>query len=236
MGHVAVCRMPLHGWRRRDYNRAMSPPARQLAAIVIADVAGYAEMIDADEAGGHERFGDLTGNIFKPLLKQHNGRLVQIKSDALLSTFTSAVAAVNFAVDVQRTLPIHQSDWPHGHRMRFRLGIGLGEVIIEGDDVHGDGVRVADQLRELADPGGILIAGSVVDQVRRRLDHVAFEDMGPREVEDMPDPVPAYRVLLDPSVIEVEADGGKVLTGRRIALALLVLVLFAGAALWKLRG
>jgi len=228
--------MPLHGWRPRDYNQVMSPPDRQLAAIVIADVAGYTQMIDADEAGSHERFGDLTENIFKPLLKQHNGRLVETKGDALLSTFTSAVAAVNFAVDVQRTLPIHQGDWPNGQRMRFRLGIGLGEIIIEGDDVHGDGVRVANRLRELTDPGEILIAGSVLDQVRRRLDHVAFEDMGPGEVEDMPDPVPAYRVLLDPSVIEEEADGGKVFTGRRIALALLVLVLFAGAALWKLRG
>jgi adenylate cyclase len=214
----------------------MSTPERQLAAIVIADVAGYARLVEVDADGTQGHFGDLAENIIKPLLKQHNGRLIDAKDDTLLSTFTSAVAAVNFAVDVQRTLPIHQGDWPSDQRMRLRLGINLGDVIVKGDSVTGDGVKVAAALLELADPGGIVVAGNVLEQVRRRLDHVAFEDMGPREVENMPDPVPVYRVLLDPSVIEEEADGGKILTGRRIALALMVLVLFAGAALWKLRG
>ncbi len=203
----------------------MSSPERQLAAIVIAH-----------GVGAHEECGDLVEDIFKPYLKQFNGRLIRAGDDQLLLTFTSAVAAVNFALDVQRTLPIHQSDWPQERRLRFRLGINLGEIIVEGDDIQGDGVDAAAGLGALAEPGGIVIAGNVLEQVRRRLDHVAFEDMGPQSLADMPGPVPAYRVLLDVAVVEKAVRGGSIFTGRRIALALLVLVLLAGAALWKLRG
>jgi class 3 adenylate cyclase len=97
-------------------------------------------------------------------------------------------------------------------------------------------VAVAAALGALADPGGITIAGNVLEQVRRRLDHVAFEDLGPQQLGGRIEPVPSYRMLLDPSAIKVEAKRGKTFTGRRIALALLVLVLFAGAALWQLRA
>jgi len=201
----------------------MSSANRQLAAIVIAHTVG-----------AHERSGELLQDIFRPYLKQYNGRLLKAGDDRLVLAFTSAVAEVNFALDVQRTLPIHQSDWPQGQRLRFRLGINLGDIVVDGDAVHGDGVDVAAGLGALVEPGGILIAGNVLNQVRRRLDHVAFEDMGPQNVANGPGPVSSYRVLLDPPAVAAAGGGGRLLTGRQLALALLVLILFSGMVYWKL--
>ncbi|MBT3333342.1 MAG: adenylate/guanylate cyclase domain-containing protein [Rhodospirillaceae bacterium] len=214
----------------------MSEPNRQLAAIVIADAVGYSQMIQADETGTRTRFNELAEGIFKPLLAQYRGRLMKTKDDAFLITFNSAVAAVSFAADVQRILPVHQSQWPDDHRIRFRIGVNLGEVIVEGDDVHGDGVNVAARLEAVADPGGILITGNAYEQVRRRMDQVAFEDVGPQDVPDYPGSIPAYRVLLDPDIVDQNVPRASKSARWQVVFGLAVLVVIAGAALWTLQS
>ncbi|MDE0943628.1 MAG: adenylate/guanylate cyclase domain-containing protein [Alphaproteobacteria bacterium] len=213
----------------------MSEPTRQLAAIVIADAVGYSNLIQADEAGTRARFNELAESIFEPLLAQHRGRLIKTMGDAFLITFTSAVAAVNFAADIQRILPVHQSQWAKDHRIRFRIGINLGEVIVEGDDVRGDGVNVATGLEAMAEPGGVLISGSIFDQVHRRMDQVAFEDTGLQDVPKYPDPVPVYQVLLAPTIVDQNVPSTPKSARWQVVFGLGVLVIIAGAALWTLQ-
>jgi adenylate cyclase len=144
------------------------------------------------------------------------------------------VAAVSFAIDVQRTLPVHQSQWPEGQRLRFRMGVGLGDVIVEGDDIHGDGVHAAAGLQAMAEPGGLLITGGIHERVRRRLDHVAFDGMAPQSFANMAEPVASYRVLLSPRVVDHNVRVPSVLNARVIAAGVVVLIILTGAALWSM--
>ncbi|MFP6746157.1 MAG: hypothetical protein VCD66_00965 [Alphaproteobacteria bacterium] len=213
----------------------MSAPLRQRAVIVFADAGGPAPSRQAEEATARDRFKELADEIFKPLLKQYRGRLVKTMGEGFVMTFTSAVAAVSFAIDVQRTLPVHQSQWPERRRLRFRMGVDLGDIIADGGDVRGGGVTAASGLRVLAAPGGMVISGAVFDQAHRRLDQVAFQEMEAPTVEHNSGPVRAYKVLLDPSALEKIAKRPSMFSGRRIATVLLTLIILAGAALWKLR-
>ncbi len=213
----------------------MSAPARQRAAIVFADAGGHGAMGAGEKPGARARFDELTEEIVKPLVKQYRGRLVKSVDETLVMTFTSAVAAASFAIDVQRTLPVHQSQWPEGQRLRFRVGVALGDIIVEGDEVRGGGIDVASGLQSMAEPGGVLMSGTIFDPAHRRLDHVAFEDLGLVAVAHWPEPVQAYNVLLDPSAVARIAKGPSIFSRPRVATALLTLVILAGAALWKLR-
>ncbi len=212
----------------------MNTPTRQLAAIVIAEVEDYGILVETDETGTSARFEELAEEIVKPLLKQYRGRLAKAEVDSMLMTFTSSVAAVNFVIDVQRTLPVHQSQWPEHSRLRFRMGVHLGEVILEGDTAHGVGVDGVTGVAELAEPGGVVISGPIFDQAHRRLEHVAYEDLGPQHLKNLDEPVPAYRILLDPSKVEELVREPTYLTNKRVIFYILILVILAGAALWKL--
>jgi adenylate cyclase len=165
---------------------------RRLAAILVADVVGYSRLIRSDEEGTLAIIRRLRREMIDPGLTAHDGRIVKAMGDGLLVEFGSVVDAVRAAAEVQRAMARRNTGVPEERRIVFRIGINLGDVVIEDDDIHGDGVNVAARLEALAEPGEICISGAVYDQVRDRLDLV-FEDMGEQTVKNIDRPVPAWR-------------------------------------------
>src|SRR5207248_5818105 len=139
---------------------------RRLAAILAADVVGYSRLVGEDEEGTLERLKALRRTIADPKIKEHRGRVVRTMGDGLLVEFASVVDAVRCAVDVQREMAQRNADVPAETRVELRVGINLGDIIIDGDDIFGDGVNIAARLETLADPGGICVSRVVRDQVR----------------------------------------------------------------------
>jgi adenylate cyclase len=169
------------------------PPVRRLTAILAADVAGYSRLMGADEEGTHERLKGHLGELINPKIAEHRGRIVKNTGDGFLAEFASVVDAVRCAVEVQRAMAERNAGTPPDKRIEFRIGINLGDVIAEEDDIFGDGVNIAVRLEALAEPGGICISRVVRDQVRDRLDY-AFEDLGEQQVKNIARPVRVYRV------------------------------------------
>jgi TolB-like protein/class 3 adenylate cyclase len=180
-----------------------SPPVRRLTAILAADVAGYSRVMGADEEGTHERLKAHLGQLVDPKIKEHRGRIVKNTGDGLLAEFASVVDAVRCAEEVQHGMFDREPEVPHERRIRFRIGVNLGDVIAEGDDIFGDGVNVAARLEGLAEPGGICVSRVVRDQVRDKLDLV-FEDLGEQRVKNIVRPVRVY-ALRPPAVAAVPA-------------------------------
>ena len=166
---------------------------RRLAAILAADVVGYSHLMETDEAGTRTRFNAHLDEMIKPAITELRGRIVKTLGDGLLLEFASVVDAVQCAVEIQNGMMKRNADEPGDRRMDFRIGINLGDVIIEGDDIHGDGVNVAARLEALADPGGICISGDVHRQCRGKVD-VSFEDLGDLRVKNIAEPVRTYRL------------------------------------------
>src|SRR5262249_13713382 len=169
------------------------PTIRRLAAILAADVAGYSRLMGADEEGTHERVKAHLAELIDPKITEHDGRIVKTTGDGLLVEFASVVDAVRCAVAVQRGMGERNTAMPAQQRIEFRVGINLGDVIVEGEDIYGDGVNVAARLEALAEPGGICLSRVVRDQVRDRVDF-AFEDFGEQQVKNIARPVRVYRV------------------------------------------
>ena len=154
---------------------------RRLAAILAADVAGYSRLMNKDEEGTHAAFVALRREATDPRIAEHRGRIVKSTGDGLLVEFASVVDAVRCAVEVQREMAQRNADVPEERRIQFRVGINLGDIIIDEHDIYGDGVNVVARLEALAEPGGICVSRVVRDQVRDRLDFV-FEDLGDQQV------------------------------------------------------
>jgi adenylate cyclase len=169
------------------------PSVRRLTAILAADVAGYSRLMGADEEGTHERLKAHLGELVNPKIAEHRGRIVKNTGDGLLAEFASVIDAVRCAVEVQRGMIDREPEVPEERRIRFRIGINLGDVIAEEHDIFGDGVNVAARLEGLAEPGGICVSRVVRDQVRDRLD-LGFEDLGEQQVKNIARPVRVYRV------------------------------------------
>ncbi len=144
------------------------------SAILAADVVAYSRLIRADEEGTLNRLKDLRNELIDPKIAEHHGRIVKLMGDGMLAEFASVVDAVRAAVETQRAIAERNADIPQGERIELRVGINLGDVVIDGEDIHGDGVNVAARLEGLAPAGGICISGGVHDQVRDRLD-LAFD-------------------------------------------------------------
>ncbi len=174
---------------------------RRLAAIMATDVAGYSRLIRDDEEGVIAALKALRADLIDPKLAEHNGRIVKLMGDGMLAEFTSVVDAVRAAVETQVALADHNSDLPKEKRIEFRVGINLGDVVIDGDDIQGDGINVAARLEGLAKRGGICISGSVHEQVRDRTDF-KFEDMGEQEVKNIDRPVRVWRWIADAGLTE----------------------------------
>jgi len=166
---------------------------RRLAAILAADVAGYSRLMGADEEGTHERLKAHMGDVVDPTVREHHGRIVNSTGDGVLAEFASVVDAVRCAAEIQRAMAEREPDAPNERRIRFRIGINLGDVIVEGDDIFGDGVNVAARLEALAEPGGICVSRVVRDQVRDRLDY-SFAYMGEQQVKNIARPMRVYAI------------------------------------------
>ncbi len=164
---------------------------RRLSAILAADVVGYSRLIRTDEEGTLARLKALRRELIDPKIAEHGGRIVKLMGDGMLAEFESVVDAVRAAAETQQTVAEHNADLPEDKRIEFRVGINLGDVVIDGDDIYGDGVNIAARLEGLAEPGGICISGAVYDQVRNRTDFV-FEDMGEREMKNVDEPIRAW--------------------------------------------
>ncbi|MGH8613630.1 MAG: adenylate/guanylate cyclase domain-containing protein, partial [Gammaproteobacteria bacterium] len=198
--------------------------------MLIADVAGYGRLSQADEEGTRTRFQADLHEIFEPKIAQHHGRLVKTMGDGLLIEFRSVVDALRCAIEVQRTKTERDTDLGTDRRLAFRIGINLGDVIVEGDDIHGDGVNIADRLQGLAEPGGIAISGTAYDQVQTKL-AVGFNDLGEQQVKHISKPVRAYRVLMDPAAAgkTIHIAQKRSLSWRWLALTATLLLVVAGA-------
>ena len=167
------------------------PPVRRLTAILAADVAGYSRLMGADEEGTHERLKAHLAELVNPKIKEHRGRLVKNTGDGFLTEFASVVDAVRCATEIQRGMVDREPEGPEERRIRFRIGINLGDVIAEKHDIFGDGVNIAARLEGLAEPGGICVSRVVRDQVRDKL-NCAFQDMGEQQVKNIARPVRVY--------------------------------------------
>jgi class 3 adenylate cyclase len=166
---------------------------RRLAAILAADVAGYSRLMGADEEGTHERLKALRHELVDPKIAEHRGRVVKTTGDGMLVEFPSVVDAVRCAVEVQRAMPERDTGVAADSRIELRIGINLGDVIVDGDDLYGDGVNIAARIEALADPGGVFVSNTVHDHVRDRVPFV-FEDLGEQQVKNIARPVRVYRV------------------------------------------
>src|SRR5690348_1120474 len=169
------------------------PPVRRLAAILAADVAGYSRLMGADEEGTHERLKAHLTELVNPKIEGHRGRIVKNTGDGLLAEFASVLDAMRCAVEMQRCMIERNRDIPPEERIEFRVGINLGDVIAEAEDIFGDGVNVAARLEALAEPGGICLSRVVRDQIRDKLPY-PFEDMGEQSVKNIARPVRVYRL------------------------------------------
>src|SRR6266481_9750850 len=160
------------------------PVERRLAAILAADVAGYSRLMGADEEGTLERLKALRRELLDPKIAEHRGRIIKTTGDGVLVEFASVVDAVRCAVAVQQAMPERNIGVAADNRIELRIGINLGDVILDEDDVYGDGVNIAARLEALADPGGVVISSAVFEQVRDRVPG-SFEDLGDQQVKNI---------------------------------------------------
>ena len=152
---------------------------RKLTTIISADVVGYTRLMRADEEGTLARLKAHREELIDPTIAKHNGRIVKLIGDGALVEHASVVDAVRASIEIQREMAARNADLPEDERIEFRIGVNLGDVIVEGDDVYGDGVNVASRLQEIAEPGGICLSRTARDHVRDRLD-VTLEDLAAR--------------------------------------------------------
>lgn len=182
---------------------------RKLAAIVYADVAGYSRLTGEDEDGTHRRLSEHL-DFISSTIEKHQGRVVHYAGDAVLADFSTVTEALESSTAIQRELAGRNRDLPDGSKVQFRIGVNLGEVIVDRDDIYGDGVNIAARLESLADPGGICISESVRNAIGKKLD-LGYEFMGEQSVKNIEDPVRAYRVELEAGAV----SGPAVATPRR---------------------
>jgi adenylate cyclase len=206
----------------------VSAVERRLAAVLAADVVSYSRLLERDEAGTLARLKAHRQAFLEPLVAAHKGRVVKVMGDGALVEFPSAVEAVACAVEMQAGIAERERSVPEGERIRFRLGINVGDIILEDGDIYGDGVNIAARLQVLAEPGGICVSRNIYDEVRNKL-AVAFEPMGDQKVKNITALIGVYRVRLDG--VTMRPAHARRRWAARTACAMLALGL-AGAGLW----
>jgi TolB-like protein/class 3 adenylate cyclase len=202
---------------------------RKLAAILAADVAGYSRLMELDEAGTFERLKVRRIELVEPAIAAHRGSIFKLMGDGLLAEFGSVVDAVECAVDIQRGMAELNAGLPDDQRIDVRIGVNLGEVIVEGKDRHGEGVNIAARLEQLADPGGICVSGKVASEVEKKL-AFGFEPMGAQRVKNISEPIPVYRVKLDGVKAPAKRKPPRSELGDRATRIAATMVLLAGLA------
>src|SRR5262245_6269874 len=173
---------------------------RRLAAILAADVVGYGRLLEQDEAATLAALKARRRDTLNPLVAEHHGRIVKVMGDGVLVEFGSAVNAVACAVELQKRMAVAADTVGEDRRIALRIGINLGDVVVEGGDLYGDGVIVAVRLQGIAEPGEICVSGGVHDQVGNKLP-LPFEDLGQCEVKNIAKPVQVFRVQTDHKTI-----------------------------------
>src|SRR5437867_1646877 len=184
----------------------MARDQRRLTAIVSADVAGYSCLMGQDESRTLAALKAHRRDLIDPKITEYGGRIVKTTGDGLLLDFPSVVDAVRCVVDVQRGMVERNSNVPREQHIQFRIGINVGDIIIDGDDIFGDGVNVAARLQALATPGGICVSRAVRDQVLDKL-NFGFEDLGAQEVKNIARPIEVFRVNLGTEAPKTPSDG-----------------------------
>ena len=207
---------------------------RRLAAVLVADIVGYSRLMNEDEEGTLRAVKDTFKSLIDPKVSQYHGRIIKLTGDGALMEFASAVDAVAFAVEVQCAMRDRNRDLPEERRIEYRIGINIGDIIIEPDDIYGDGVNIAARLEGLADPGAICVAGNVFDQVKGKLD-LTFEPLGERKVKNIPEPISAYGLVLDNKADSLVTDILPVVPQRKprsfawaAGAALIIVAVFVG--------
>jgi adenylate cyclase len=180
---------------------------RRLAAILAADVVGYSRLMERDEAGTLTALKAIRTEILQPLVSKHRGRIVKLMGDGVLVEFGSAVNAVECAVELQKAFAVANTGLADDKAVLLRVGVNLGDIVVEGGDLFGDGVIIAVRLQALAEPGGICISGAVHDQIGNKL-ALALEHLGPREMKNMAKPVQVYRIAVDAPASDPAAVAG----------------------------
>jgi formylglycine-generating enzyme required for sulfatase activity/class 3 adenylate cyclase len=170
---------------------------RRLAAIIAGDIAGYSRLMQQDEEGTHAHVRRIQRDLIEPSILEHHGRLVKTTGDGFIATFDSPVEAVRCSIVIQQNMVGRNASMPHHSRIEYRIGVNLGDVIIEPDDVYGDGVNIAVRIEGIADPGEVFISGGIYEQIKHKL-VCGYESLGDRRVKNITDPVRVYRVLSDP--------------------------------------
>jgi adenylate cyclase len=208
---------------------------RRLAAIMAADVVGYSRLMGEDEAGTLAALKAHRQELIDPEVAAHNGRIVKLMGDGALVEFASVIDAVECAVAIQQGMGGRHGGVPDERRIAFRIGINIGDIIVEGEDIYGDGVNVAARIEGLAEPGGICISRSARDQVRDKLDY-ALDDLGEHEVKNIARPIRVFRVLTDGEGAEtaVAAIGKGRKPWRWAAAAGAMIAIVGGLAIWQL--
>src|SRR6266481_2071105 len=206
--------------------REASP--RRLAAIIAGDISGYSRLMEIDEEGTHGRVKRIERSLIEPSIAEHHGRLVKTTGDGFIAIFDSPVEAVRCGIVIQQHMVGRNASLPRHHWIEYRIGINLGDVIIETDDVYGDGVNIASRLEGIAEPGQVYISGGIYEQIKHKL-VCGYESLGDRKVKNITDPVRVYRVLPDPAALNRTRKRRESILLILLSLALLVI---AGGALW----
>ena len=212
-------------------SRESTSRRRKLAAILHADVVGFSRLMGQDEAGTHQALGELRRAV-DPLITEHGGRIVGTAGDSLLADFSSVVDALSCAIEMQRAARTINDPIPPERRLELRIGVNLGDVIVEGDNIFGDGVNIAARLEGLAQPGTVCISQTVYDQVRNKLD-LAYRPLGSHRVKNIAEPVRAYAVGVPSTAPRIRGGRPLLIAGAgAVTLAIAALMawaLYAGA-------
>ena len=201
---------------------------RRLAAIVAGDISGYSRLMQLDEEGTHSRVKRIERDLIEPSIIEHHGKLVKTTGDGFIAIFDSPVEAVRCSIVIQQNLVGRNASLPTHHWIEYRIGVNLGDVIVEVDDVYGDGVNIASRLEGIADPGQVYISGGIYEQIKHKL-VCGYESLGDRKVKNITDPVRVYRVLPDPAAFHKTRKRRE---NVLIFLLSLTLLIIAGGVLW----
>src|SRR6476469_5092186 len=206
------------------------PMPRRLAAIVAGDISGYSRLMQIDEEGTHNRVKRIERDLIEPSIIENHGKLVKTTGDGFIAIFDSPVEAVRCSIVIQQNMIGRNASLPKHSWIEYRIGVNLGDVIIETDDVYGDGVNIASRLEGIADPGQVYISGGIYEQIKHKL-VCGYESLGDRKVKNITDPVRVYRVLPDPAAFHRNRKRHENLL---IFLLSLASIIIAGGVLWYL--
>ena len=222
----------------RDFrlNRSGTPPRqpapRRLAAIVAGDISGYSRLVQIDEEGTHGRVKRIERELIGPSILEHHGRLVKTTGDRFIAIFDSPVAAARCGILIRQSMVERNASLPKHHWIEYRIGVNLGDVITEANDVYGDGINIASCLAAIAGPDQVCISGGIYELIKHKL-VFGYQSLGDRKVKNITDPVRVYRVLPDP-------DAFRRIQRRRenilIFLLSLTLLVIATGTIWYLFG